>query len=233
MKKLFFALCALALIVTACKEPVKPIDLDVEDGVYVFGEATGFDKVDALLLMANGINEAKDQTARDGMFEKYIVLEGGKEFSLLWLNAGTQTYYGANLAEFTPAETSGIYADNPATAIYKGKLEIGESAPVYEHKHEAGAYEQGIKQDLIDMLPDSQKIIWAQILAPVNDISRGEIDIKALREDFNGSDKYRYTFYVLNDEDDRLNAVSFPDQIVEPLRCVVKLDENGSAEIFF
>ena len=129
MKKLFFALCALALIVTACKEPVKPIDLDVEDGVYVFGEATGFDKVDALLLMANGINEAKDQTARDGMFEKYIVLEGGKEFSLLWLNAGTQTYYGANLAEFTPAETSGIYADNPATAIYKGKLEIGESAP--------------------------------------------------------------------------------------------------------
>ena len=108
-----------------------------------------------------------------------------------------------------------------------------ESAPVYEHKHEAGAYEQGVKQDLLDMLPERQKVIWAQILAPINDVSRGEIDIKELREDFNNSDKYRYTFYVLNDEDDKLNAVSFPDQIVEPLRCVVKLDENGAAEIFF
>ena len=131
MKKIFFALCALALILTACKEPNKPINVDdlAEDGVYVFGDATGFDKVDPLLLMANGINEAKDQSARDGMFEKYIVLEGGKEFSLLWLNAGTQTYYGATLAEFTPAETTGIYDSNPATAIFKGKLEIGENAP--------------------------------------------------------------------------------------------------------
>ena len=131
MKKFFFALCALALILTACKEKVNPINVDdlAEDGVYVFGAATGFDKVDPLLLMANGINEAKDQSPRDGMFEKYIVLEGGKEFSLLWLNAGTQTQYGATLAEFTPAETTGIYDSNPATAIFKGKLEIGEKAP--------------------------------------------------------------------------------------------------------
>lgn len=131
MKKLFFALCAFALLLTACKEPNKPIDVDdlVEDGVYVYGEATGFDKVDALLLMANGINEAKDQTARDGMFEKYIVLEGGKEFSLIWLNAGVKTFYGATLAEFTPEAIADIYADNPATPIYKGKLVTGENAP--------------------------------------------------------------------------------------------------------
>jgi len=96
-----------------------------------------------------------------------------------------------------------------------------------------GTYEQGIKQDLIDMLPDRQKAIWAQILAPIHDVSRGEIDVKELRDDFQNSDKYRYTFYVLTDENDKLDAVSFPDQIVEPLRCVVKLDENGSAEIFF
>ena len=133
MKRIFYAICAVvaAFAVTACKQPNKPIDVDdlVEDGVYVFGEATGFDKVDALLLMANGINEANGQAVRDGMFEKYIVLQGGKEFSLVWVNAGEQTLYGANLAEFTPEATTGIYEDNPATAIFKGKLEIGESAP--------------------------------------------------------------------------------------------------------
>ena len=99
--------------------------------------------------------------------------------------------------------------------------------------HSGGGYEQGIKQDLIDMLPERQKQIWTQILAPISDVSRGEIDIKELRDDFLNSDKYRYTFYILTDDNDKLDAVSFPDQIVEPLRCVVKLDENGSAEIFF
>ena len=132
MKKVLFALCAIALtfMMSSCKKD-NPINVDdlAEDGVYVFGEATGFDKVDPALLMANGINEAKDQTPRDGMFEKYIVLEGGKEFSLVWVNAGTQTLYGATLAEFTPAELTGIYDSNPATAIFKGKLVTGEAAP--------------------------------------------------------------------------------------------------------
>ena len=120
----------MAFILTACpkKDPVNFDDL-VEDGVYVYGDATGFDKVGDVLRMANGINEKKDQTLRDGMFEKYIVLEGGKEFSLVWVTGGEQVLYGATLAEFTPAELSGIYEDNPATAILKGKLEIGENAP--------------------------------------------------------------------------------------------------------
>ena len=97
-----------------------------------------------------------------------------------------------------------------------------------------GGYVEGIKQKLIDMLPERQKQIWTQILAPISDVSRGEIDIKELRDDFLNCDKYRYTFYILTDDNDKLDAVSFPDQIVEPLRCVVKLDEeNGSAEIFF
>ncbi len=97
----------------------------------------------------------------------------------------------------------------------------------------ANSYEEGIKQDLLDMLPESQKKMWAQILAPISDVSRGEIDIKELREDFENSDKERYTFYVLNDEEEKMFPVAFPDQIVEPMRCVVKWDENGSAEIFF
>lgn len=122
---------AIAMFATACNGEKKPIDVDdiVEDGVYVMGEATGFDKVSDLLRMAPGINEAKEQSVRDGMFEKYIVLEGGKEFSLVWVNGGEQTLYGASLAEFTPTDFSTIYADNPATAIQKGALVTGESAP--------------------------------------------------------------------------------------------------------
>ena len=114
--------------------------------------------------------------------------------------------------------------------------ENAQNAQVQNHgdsDDEVGSYEKSVKQDLIDLLPERQKNIWAQILAPIHDVSRGEIDVKELREDFSNSDKYRYTFYVLTDDDDKLNPVSFPDQIIEPLHCVVKLDENGSAEIFF
>jgi len=94
-------------------------------------------------------------------------------------------------------------------------------------------YGKKIKQDLIDLLPERQQQIWSQILAPIEDVSRGEINIEELREDFSNSDNYRYTFYVLTDENNRLEAVSFPDQIADPLRAVVKLDEHGAAEIFF
>ena len=96
-----------------------------------------------------------------------------------------------------------------------------------------GEYEQGIKQDIIDMLPEDRKDMWLQMLAPVTDITRGEIDVRALRDDFEEADKDRYTFYVLNYEDDTFMPVMFPDQIIEPLKCVVKWDEyNGSVEAY-
>ena len=95
-----------------------------------------------------------------------------------------------------------------------------------------GAYEEGIKQDVLDLLPDSEKENWSRLLDSVSEISRGEIDTRSLRDDFEDSDKDRYTFYVLNDESDTLWPVMYPDQIIEPLRCVIKWDEYGSAEVF-
>ncbi len=95
-----------------------------------------------------------------------------------------------------------------------------------------GTYEEGIKQDVIDMLPEAEKGMWMQLLGSVTDISRGEIDVHSLRDDFEDSDKDRYTFYVLNDESDSFWPVMYPDQIIEPLRCVIKWDEYGSAEVF-
>ena len=99
-------------------------------------------------------------------------------------------------------------------------------------KHPKGDYEKGIINDVIDMLPESEKGMWIQIFAPISDVSRGEIDVHSLRDDFEASDKDRYTFYVLNDESDTFWPVMYPDQIIEPLRCVIKLDEYGAAEVY-
>ncbi len=95
-----------------------------------------------------------------------------------------------------------------------------------------GAYEESIKQDILDMLPDKEKSMWRHMFGSVSEITRDEIDVKALREDFENSDKDRYTFYILNDEEDSLWPIMYSDQIVEPLRCVVKWDENGTAEVY-
>ena len=94
-------------------------------------------------------------------------------------------------------------------------------------------YEESIMLSVLDMLPESRKPMWNQILGAVSSISRGEIDAPALREDFEGADKERYKFYVLNDERDTFWPVSYPDQIIDPMRCVLKFDEyDGSAEVY-
>lgn len=96
----------------------------------------------------------------------------------------------------------------------------------------AGPYEESIKQSILELLPPKAKTMWAQMLAPITDITRDEIDVRTLREDFEDCDKDRYTFYILNDESETFWPVMYPDQIIEPLRCVIKWDENGSAEVY-
>ena len=120
----------------------------------------------------------------------------------------------------------------PATPAQPPVLPPVSPTPKPPVNHTGGAYEEGIKQDIIDMLPESEKAFWRNMLAPISDITRGEIDIHELRDDFEECDKDRFTFYVLNDEYNTLWPVMYPDQIIEPLRCVVKWDEEGAAEVF-
>gem|GEM_PF-493962 len=139
MKKLFWFLgiAALAFSVVACDKDEKKPDVNniTEDGFYVVGEATGMSTVTKELTMAVGINEAASQTPRAGMYEKYIVLEGGKDFTLAYVKGGEQIAYGATLAEFTPElgddgkPVGTIYEENPATGVFKGTLVIGDAAP--------------------------------------------------------------------------------------------------------
>ena len=125
---------ALALAMAAfssCGEKNKPIDFEkiTEDGFYVAGEATGFDKLSPKTMMAAGVNEAAEQTKRDGMYEKYLVLDANKEFYLVLNEAGKQTRYSTTLIEFTPDLTQEIYGDNPKGSTLKGVLSTGSSAP--------------------------------------------------------------------------------------------------------
>ena len=115
-----------------------------------------------------------------------------------------------------------------------------EPEPQAQQKHEVqytrrtlGKYEEEIKQSVLDMLPDKRRLMWSQIFDSVSDIARDEIDARSLRQDFENCDKERYKFYVLNDEKDSFWPVVYSDQIIDPMRCVLKFDEyEGSAEVY-
>ena len=170
MKKIFwiFSVAAMAISVASC-DPKKeePTNLDdiTEDGFYVIGEATGKTEVTGVLAMAKGINEwgsddlgIKSQQVRDGMFEKYIVLEGGKEFTLAYVNGGQKTAYGANLKAFKPAAIEGDYADNPADGWFVGKLEVGDSAPKMKME-KTGLYHIVLDLNNDKLLTDAQILV--------------------------------------------------------------------------
>ena len=149
MKKFFYILSAMALMAgfTACdnEDDNGGINLDdiVLDGFYVYGEATGSDKVLAENAMAAGSNEV-EKKVRSGMYEKYIWLEANKDFSLIENKAGEKLYYGANLTEVNYGydendESCKNYADNPNMMIQQGLLVVGEDAPAMQVK-ETGLY---------------------------------------------------------------------------------------------
>ncbi len=170
MKKIFwiFSVAAMAISVASCdpkKEEPTPLDDITEDGFYVIGEATGKTEVTGVLAMAKGINEwgsddlgIKSQQVRDGMFEKYIVLEGGKEFTLAYVNGGQKTAYGANLKAFKPAAIEGDYADNPADGWFVGKLEVGNSAPKMKME-KTGLYHIVLDLNNDKLLTDAQILV--------------------------------------------------------------------------
>ncbi|MBR5906338.1 MAG: hypothetical protein IKZ51_07810, partial [Bacteroidales bacterium] len=84
MKRIFWFIstAAVALGIASCTPEEKPdITGLTEDGFYVALDPSGATAVSEKEMMANGINEADNQSLREGMYEKYIVLEANKEFS--------------------------------------------------------------------------------------------------------------------------------------------------------
>ena len=105
MKKLSLIMCgiaALAIGFTSCEKKPEPIPEIIENGFYVVGEATGFADLNtsgvSVCQMAAGKNEVT-KALREGMYEKYIVLEGGKEFKLLKKQGELIPQYTATLEQ--------------------------------------------------------------------------------------------------------------------------------------
>lgn len=94
------AIAALGICFSSCEKKPEPIPEIVENGFYVVGEATGFADLTvsgvSACQMAAGKNEVT-KALRDGMYEKYIILEGGKEFKLLKKEGEQVPQYTANL----------------------------------------------------------------------------------------------------------------------------------------
>ena len=168
MKKIFYAFAALAVMASfsACEKEEGKNGLDLEnivlDGFYVYGPATGSDKVTADFAMSAGSNEV-EKKVRTGMFEKYIWLEANKDFSLIENSAGVKKFYGAELVEVNYGydendPTCKNFADNPNMKIQQGKLIIGENAPAMQVK-ETGMYHIVLDNNANGDLPDGAQII--------------------------------------------------------------------------
>ena len=167
MKKIIYILSALALMAgfSACDEKDNNgLNLDdlVLDGFYVYGEATGTDKVLAENAMAAGSNEV-EKKVRSGMYEKYIWLEANKDFSLIENLGGVKKFYGANLSEVNYGydendENCKNFADNPNMLIQQGLLVVGEDAPKMQVK-ETGLYHIVLDNNTNKDLTDGAQII--------------------------------------------------------------------------
>lgn len=112
----------MSILLVNCKDDDKKKTVDpIEDGFYVVGDATTIANLDAkgasAGLMAAGINEVT-KVVRQGMYEKYVALEGGKEFNFVLKAGSKETTYGATLSL---SET--LSGDSePAIQVYKGAL---------------------------------------------------------------------------------------------------------------
>lgn len=127
MKKfcIFAAALVAAFTFTSCEEKTNGPDLNaLPNGFYVSEAGADLIEVNA---MDQGINEV-DQTARTGMYEKYIVLEKGKKYEFVNKKGANADKYGAAL-EY--GETL-IVTDNTEVPGYKGSLAANTTVEVTE-----------------------------------------------------------------------------------------------------
>lgn len=167
-------------------------DLDnvILDGFYVAGDAVGTSDFVAKNMMSAGFNEV-EKKARDGMYEKYVILEGGKDFYLSLNEAGNAIRYAADLldVDLTERVEAGepAYADNPKIVIKKGELVTGDDSKVMR------VSETGLYHIILD-LNKAEDLEFPQIvIAPCQFKIDGGIGKKEMTLTVDG-DKYIYTW---------------------------------------
>ncbi len=128
-----------------------------DGGVYILGEATVYQSLSdngvEAAAMAAGINEV-NWTERNGMYEKYMLLEGGKEFQIVIKEDFSETAYGANLES--------VYLDGsddqPTLTVQKGVMTRNATLTVPE---------DGLYHIIIDMNVDGLLSNQPIVIAPV------------------------------------------------------------------
>ena len=192
MKKIALFMSALALMVfTSCdqnNEGGTDLDNVVEDGFFVAGPATGSDALEAKFMMTAGFNEVT-KAARDGMYEKYIVLEEGKDFYLTLNEAGESLRYSADLqdVDLETRKDEAAYADNPHIVIRKGELVEGPEAPAMR------VNKTGLYHIVLDLNKATDLEFPQIILVPCEFMLKGGIGDKSMDLTVDG-DKYVYTY---------------------------------------
>ena len=126
MKKfgIFVAALVAAVTFTSCDgNKTNDSDLDaLPNGFYVSEVGVDLSEANA---MDQGINEV-DQTARTGMYEKYIVLEAGKKYEFVNKKGAAADRFGSVL------EAASLVTEGPEVAGYKGALVANATVEVPE-----------------------------------------------------------------------------------------------------
>ena len=128
--KRFLGFLVLASAVTACglfPEDVVEQKDDISDGLFVCGEATALPDFSQEALMSVATVGPK-RASRDGLMEKFMVLEGGKDFKIKLMNGETYATFSAALKDSVSA---GI-APEVALTIQKGVMQMGDDAPAMQ-----------------------------------------------------------------------------------------------------
>lgn len=159
------AFAAVTMLFSSCKKEQDGPNLDdvIEDGFYVGGPATGSESLAVEYRLASGVNEAKENVKRAGMYEKYVALEANKDFYLLLREAKNETRYSATLEDFN---TEGAN-DQPTVTLKRGKLETGASAPAMK------VAESGLYHIVLDLNETGDLANPQIIVAPVQWGTRG------------------------------------------------------------
>ncbi|MBO7300428.1 MAG: SusF/SusE family outer membrane protein [Tidjanibacter sp.] len=156
MKKLLYFAGAMALMagMVACgpeEGPTGPnLDEAVEVGFYVIGDAVGVTDIVGEAMMGAGYNEngpERDENGavidattnkrgtnqlRSGMYEKYVWLEAGKDFEIVYFDGEQRTRYGAVLdREISKEQTGDGFPEDPQWGKI-GELDTTESAPALQ-----------------------------------------------------------------------------------------------------
>ena len=272
MKKISFFLSALALLVFVSCDENKGGDVDwdnvIEDGFFVTGPATGVEGVQAAYMMTVGANEilmdgnitnpplSFTEAKRNGMFEKYVILEKNKDFYLVLSEANNTVTYGADLQDvdlsdkelFPRGGDGDPYNDNPEIVIQKGELVIGEDAPKMQVK-EDGLYHIILDLDRGGDLPDGPQIIvlpvewgvsggmngWGYTAFPAPTVENGKLTYVLENQKLSKGGEFKFkhsgAWKVTLDKDGKVKAHTNLGQGCQPGAANIVAEQGGKYTI--